>query len=174
MKQLAYILLACLIATGANAKSKTLEIGQVPPDYIGKTMDGTKLNVSDFAGKVVVVTFWATWCAPCRAELPVLEAIQRQVPNEVKVVAVNYKEDRRIFRKAVKSLDGYELTFTRDSGSISRKYKVKGIPNMFIIDRNGTIANIHVGYGEGMIPRLADELNALIRQKAAPVPSTTP
>ncbi len=59
-----------------------VDIGSVPPDYLGKTDNGNEVHVSDGVGRIMIVSFWATWCSPCMKELPVLNAIQ-MIKNEM-------------------------------------------------------------------------------------------
>ena len=63
-----------------SANSKTLQIGDLPIDVVGKNTDGSEIKISDYKGKVVIVSFWASWCGPCRKELPVLSGIQKKLP----------------------------------------------------------------------------------------------
>src|SRR3546814_3550694 len=72
--------------------------GDIPPDVLGNDRDGNPVTVSQYRGKVVIVTFWASWCGPCRRELPVLGKVQSIVGRDhLEVIAVNFKEDRRDF-----------------------------------------------------------------------------
>lgn len=71
--------------------------GEKPYDRVGRDDEGKVVRVSDFKGRVVIVTFWATWCGPCMKELPVLSGIQKRAGTEqLQVIAVNYKESKRI------------------------------------------------------------------------------
>ncbi|MDQ7049445.1 MAG: TlpA disulfide reductase family protein [Enterobacterales bacterium] len=120
-----------------NSDTVGLTLGEPVPDYLGKNRHGDKIYASQLKGKVVVISFWASWCGPCRKELPLLEAIQRQVGKEsFQVVAINYKESRKAFRKIKQSLKSYQLTITHDAkGFISRKFGVKSLPFMFILNK---------------------------------------
>lgn len=158
-----------LLATSAGAK-QPLKVGDVPPDSLGRTLSGQRVKLSDYQGKVVIVTFWATWCAPCRHELPVLADIQKQVSREKLVVfAVNWQEKRERFREIVKRLKDIDLSLVSDEdGYFGKQYDVTGIPHMIIIGRDGRIAAIHIGYGEGEIPVLVKEINELLAAKPEP------
>lgn len=93
-----------------------------------------------------------------------LEGIQRQVgKDQLEIVAINFKEDNRTYRKIKIALKNLEITMTHDKkGKISKKYGVKSVPHMFIVNKQGQVAQIHIGYGESMLPQLIEELNILI------------
>jgi len=168
--KLKFIILILLIGFSytsvAKAKSDTvnLTLGELVPDYLGKDRNGDKIYASQLKGKIVVISFWASWCGPCRKELPLLEAIQRQVGKDsFQVVAINYKESRKAFRKIKQTLKNYKITITHDAkGFISRKFGVKSLPYMFILNKQGEIEHIHRGYGEGSMNQYVKELNALL------------
>ena len=144
------------------------QVGDVPPSYLGKDRKGKKVELEDLRGKVVIVTFWATWCVPCRKELPVLETIQQQAGRDrVNVVAVNI-EKASVYRPMKRRLKDYKMTLTNDHyGRIKKSYGVNGIPHMVMIKKNGTIAAIKRGYSEAMVPGVIDEVNALMRAEYA-------
>ena len=147
------------------------KVGDQPPDFLGRTDAGEDVRVSAQAGKVVVVSFWASWCAPCRKELPILENLQRAAgPGRIKVVAVNIDESLWDFKKIQKALKDATLTLVYDKGgAVAKSYGVKVIPNMTLIGRDGRVAHAHVGYGEETIDTLVDEINGLLSQPAESV-----
>jgi thiol-disulfide isomerase/thioredoxin len=144
-----------------------LPVGTVPEDELGKDLDGNKIRISDYHGKVVIVSFWASWCGPCKKELPVLAGVVKRVgPDHLQVLAINYRDQNEPFKYVVKVLKDYPITFLRDANSkTAKKFDVQGIPRMIIIGRDGKVAADHTGYGEEMIPELIDQLNALLAQK---------
>lgn len=153
-----------LSAAYADAPLK-LNLGDIPPDYLGKDRAGNQVNLANEKGKVVVITFWASWCAPCRAELPVLDRIQQQVSQDsFRVVAINFKEDRKRFRKVKKLLKDYVLTITHDKrGRIGKKFGVNGIPHLLVIDKKGAIVYQAVGYGEESLDKTIVAINKALR-----------
>jgi thiol-disulfide isomerase/thioredoxin len=138
--------------------------GDPAPDYVGKTLAGDPLAVSAHRGKVVVISFWATWCPYCLKELPVLEGIQKVAgANKVQVIAVN-TEDRQVFRDASRVLKNYTLTLAYDPGNKSQDaYGVKGIPHLLIIGRDGQILSVYRGYDESSLNDIVEDLNSAIR-----------
>ena len=143
------------------ADSFKLNEGDIPPDYLGYDSNGEKVRVSDHKGKIVVVTFWATWCPPCLKELPVLERLQRRLgPDLIKVVAVNYKESKKKFRLIKDAFTDSSITLTHDKKNrIGKKYGVDAIPHLIIIGKDGKISYQARGYGEGSIDMLVEKIN---------------
>jgi len=149
-------------ATPQKAEKKKLGPGDTPPAGLGRTRDGDEIDTSKYAGKVLVITFWASWCPPCRAELPVLEGLKKAAKGNVEVVAINI-EDRDTFRKLARHLSSLTLTLTHDNGKRQHDaYGVNGIPHMVIIGKDGKILNVHRGYSEAAIDGFVAEINAAL------------
>jgi thiol-disulfide isomerase/thioredoxin len=179
-KQLAacIVLCLCLGALPASAKKNVPaivqpKVGEIPPDVLGKDREGNEITVSQYKGKVVIVTFWASWCGPCRSELPVLDKVQRVVGHDyLEVVAVNFKEDRKEFNGVVRANKKIALHFIADPyGRISDSYAVKSLPNMFIIGLDGRIAKVHTGYSSEMVGAFTEEMLALLPPEALKQPA---
>lgn len=169
---------ACLLAglflcAAAGAKEKKLHVGDMPPDSLGRTAAGDPVSLSKYHGKVVIVAFFASWCAPCRKELPILASIQTQATHDqMAVFEVDWKENAVQYNVIAQRLKEFDFTFVRDSnGSYGDLYDVDAIPHMILIGRDGRVAAIHVGYGEKAIPGLVKEINALL---ATPAPAANP
>ncbi|OGT59176.1 MAG: hypothetical protein A3E01_20350 [Gammaproteobacteria bacterium RIFCSPHIGHO2_12_FULL_63_22] len=156
----AALCLSLLLAMPALAK---LEVGVTPPDLLGNTPKKDEIRISQFKGTVVVVTFWASWCGPCRRELPVLDALQKAAGDKVRIIAVNVEdtpEDYRIIRKQMK---GSALTFTHDRrGTIAKGYAVNSYPNLYVIDQAGIISAVHVGFDDNSLLEIVDDINKLL------------
>jgi thiol-disulfide isomerase/thioredoxin len=138
--------------------------GDVPPDFLGRDANGHEIHVHDLHGKVVLITFWASWCGYCLKELPILASIQKVAgPAQLQVVAISYKEDYDNFRRIHHNLRKESMLLTYDSdASVSKAFGVNGIPHLLMIDRDGRIAHVHVGYGESMLDTIIAEVNALL------------
>lgn len=153
-----------LLVSASIANADNVLVGEPPPDYLGMSTEGDKVKLSDQVGRLQIISFWATWCAPCRKELPVLNAIQNQVgADRMRVVAVNLEEPKKQFRRAMRAYKEFSLTFVHDrKGVTARKYGVKGIPFMVILDVDGRVAYKHTGYNESALDGIVDEINSLL------------
>jgi thiol-disulfide isomerase/thioredoxin len=118
-----------------------------------------------------VVSFWASWCEPCRNELPVLEGLQRAGKGHIQVMAVNC-EDRDQFVASIAVLKTFTVLFSNDEDRhAQRSYCVDGFPHMVIVGRDGNIVSVHSGYGDGVIDEIVAEVNGALRQHTHGQPS---
>jgi thiol-disulfide isomerase/thioredoxin len=171
----ACLLLAALLPAAAATPTTQPAPGETPPDELGRSLAGDPVTVSGHKGKVVIVTFWASWCGPCRSELPILGKVQKAVGREhLEVIAVNYKEDKRELRQVIRANKDIDLTYVHDArGTISDRYGVTSLPNMFIIDRDGRVAHVHRGYSSEMVDRFVGEILALLPEDVLKRPAGT-
>jgi len=136
------------VPTGAAAvRPESIPLkGHPAPDFTLQTMTGEPLALSDLRGKAVVLNFWATWCPPCRAEMPELQAAYTAyAPGGLVVLGVNQAEDRATVRAF---LDELGLTFPvvlDTQYEVADRYSVNSLPTTFFIDRDGVIRDIVVG-----------------------------
>ena len=164
------LLILSLVIFNVSAAGYKIKKGDVPPDYLGEDRQGNKVLVSEHKGKLVVISFWATWCGPCRRELPILDQLQDQLSDDIlKVVAVNYKESKNAYKRnrSIKRVfRNSDVTLTNDKeGSIGKSYGVRGIPHLIIIGRNGRVVYQNRGYGDKTADKLASIINRLLKRK---------
>lgn len=158
---LGWLLFAAAVAftEGANAAPKA---GDVAPAHVGTTLEGKPVFVTDYAGKAVIVSYWATWCSFCLKELDTLNNIQRAASDRVQVVTVNI-ESAKVFRKVAKALSAFEILLLYDPDGKGRDaYGVKGIPHMIIIGKDGRIDTVKIGYSEKDLDDIVDSINRAI------------
>lgn len=129
------------------------------PDFELNDIDGNRHHLSDYRGKVVIVNFWATWCPPCRFELPSMEKLwQATQDKDVMMLAINLGEDEdTIFTFTSDYPVSFPLLMDLDS-SVTKKYPVLGIPTSFVIDPQGHIIYRAVGTREWNDRRLIDTI----------------
>ncbi|WP_114239816.1 TlpA disulfide reductase family protein [Dyella sp. C9] len=177
MKRIIALALAVMALACATACLAQPGAGDTPPDFLGHDRHGADVRVSSFHGKVVIVSFWASWCPYCLKEMPILAAIQKKVgADQLQVVGVNHKDDLDTFRKIRNRWKDLDVILTYEPGdnSISKPYGIDGLPYMVMIGRDGRIAHIHVGYGEDDLDGILAELQDLLNAPALPPVTAAP
>ena len=120
-----------------------LKVGAKAPDFSLETLDGQQVNLSDYKGKKVLLNFWATWCPPCKKEMPDMEKYSKQAGDDVAILAVNIDPENDV--QAFIDDNGITFTIPLDSQSAKRpvneRYKVMAIPTTYFIDSDGIIQN---------------------------------
>lgn len=121
-------------------------VGAVAPDFSLQSVDGVEASLSDYRGEVVLLNFWATWCAPCRLEMPAFQQRYRELaPEGLQVLAVNFDESEEEVRAFQQELDLSFPLLLDPGGMVQRIYRVLGYPTTYLVDRDGVIQAIHVG-----------------------------
>lgn len=150
-----------------TANSQTLSPVAKPfaaPDFTLKGEDGKTYRLADYRGKVVLLNFWATWCPPCRYEMPSMErAYQKVKGEEIAILAVNVGEDETtVFAFTGQYPVSFPLPLDLD-GSVIAKYPVIGLPTTFIIDPHGLVTHRAIGGREWDDHRLLDRLRQMLK-----------
>jgi len=121
------------------------EVNQAAPDFALTTLTGESVRLSELKGRVVAVNFWATWCGPCRLEMPLLQTYADRYPQDLTVLAVN---DAEPIEKVQPYVDDLGLSFPillDEKELVTRLYRVRGFPTTIFIDRDGKIRYQHPG-----------------------------
>ena len=160
------LLLISLLLPLATASGVTgLTAGQPAPDFALKSMTGENLRLSEFRGEVVMINFWATWCGPCRQEMPLLDELyQRYQKVGFQLLGVNIDDDRRSAAKMVRGLGvGFPVLLDQRK-DVSRLYDVATMPTTLLIDRTGIVRYIHNGYRSGYEQKYVEEIRELLKE----------
>lgn len=148
---------------GSAAEGGEALKGKPAPDFTLSTLDGGKMHLADLKGKVVVLDFWATWCGPCVAALPMVnEAASARKDKGVVFFAVNQQEapdEIRAFLQKQK----LDAPVALDSEGVAAKlYQVRGIPQTVIVGKDGNIASVHIGFSPKLKETLGKELDEIL------------
>ena len=120
--------------------------GELAPDFELETLDGETVKLSDYKGQRVMLNFWATWCPPCRAEMPDMQKFQAD--KDVQVLAVNLLETESNPDVVQEFIDELKLTLTvpmDEVSAVSNEYEIMAYPTSFMIDSNGRIQFVVMG-----------------------------
>ena len=141
-------------------QQSSLEVGAKAPDFELKTLDGQQVKLTDFRGKKVILNFWATWCPPCKAEMPHMQNFYLKNQNkDVTLLAVNLTSSDKGLDVVDEFVKDYQLTFPillDTEGVVGNMYKVYSIPTSYILDSKGIITQKIGG------PMDEDRMNQLI------------
>jgi peroxiredoxin len=162
--RIAALAVAGLLALPALAG---VSAGGPAPQFTLTARDGSSLSLAQLKGKVVLINFWATWCGPCRKEMPLLEAIYKKYSKlGFTLVGVNVEPDSKAAEGWLKQLStpvSFPILFDTDS-KVSQLYQVATMPSTVIIDRKGNVRLLHRGYKPGEENEYVDSVRNLIRE----------
>ena len=145
---------------GRDRPATTAEVGQAAPELRLPLAGGGDVDLPAYRGKVVLLNFWATWCVPCRAEMPAIEQVyQTHSERGFEVLAVNVSEREQ---DVIPFLHEVGVTFPSAldrTGEVARRFRAIGLPTTFLIDRSGVIRDVRVGpFTEQMLEERLEKL----------------
>jgi thiol-disulfide isomerase/thioredoxin len=155
-------LLSTVPASGAGSSSSG-----PAPQFSLESRGGPKISLAQYKGQVVMLNFWASWCGPCRQEMPLLENIYKKY-NKMgfTLIGVNVEPDSKEaegFLKQLQNPVSFPVIYDKDS-TVSKAYDVQGMPSTVIIDRKGNIRVLHRGYKPGDENEYLDSIRSLVRE----------
>ncbi len=161
-----------------SSKYEPLTVGKVAPDFELPDLSEQEVRLSDYRGKVVFLNFWATWCKPCKEEMPSMEVLYRTYKDEglvVLAVSIDRVTTKNDIPPFVKSMDLSFPVLIDSWGQTDKRYKLMGVPETYIIDRDGVLQEKIIGPRDWtrldnlqVVTQLLDARG----QSAQPVPTT--
>jgi len=135
------------------------------PDFTLKSHEGENIRLSEYRGEVVLINFWASWCGPCRQEMPVLSELHDKYRAlGFTVLGVNVESDTGKARKLLQDLPvSFPVVFDDDS-VVSKQYDVVAMPSTVLVDRDGNMRYLHKGYKPGLENVYQQQVRDLIRE----------
>ena len=161
---LATVLIGLLALAGCSGESAAVEdtginAGQYPPTFTLPDLDGNSVTLEDFRGSVIVVDLWATWCPPCRVEIPVLIDLYEEYEDQgLVILGVGLDRGGAADLAPFAESNGITYPILVGGREVSEAYKVTGIPTTFIIGRDGRIVAKHVGFAMEMAPEFRSDI----------------
>jgi len=167
MKRLATGFAALLLAcAGARPAPQSSPLLGKPVDISAEDLHGTTVRLADQRGRVRVVDFWATWCDPCREQLPVLDRIARAHADEgVKVFGVSFDEDRALLERWLEQNPvAFPILWDKGGAKLAEPLDIARLPMTLLLDRDGIVRFAHVGFEPADAERLEREVKQLAEE----------
>ena len=156
------LILGCLFAIPAYA----LETGSVAADFTLKSNTGKNIRLSEQRGQVVMVNFWASWCGPCRKEMPLLNDLYNEYHKlGFNLLGVNIDEDPKLAEKVLADIPVNFPILLDSKNSVSELYGIDAMPTTVLIDRNGKVRHLHRGFKSGYELTYEQQIKALIKER---------
>ena len=161
------ILLALMALTvvGTGAAAALPAVGAAAPDFASKSDSGRNVRLSELRGQVVLINFWASWCGPCRQELPLLNKVYAQYRAAgFMLLAVNVDDNRKDADAMLKRLDlRFPILFDGNK-NVAKLYGVDTMPATLLIDRDGRVRYVHRGYYSGYEQKYERQVRELLKE----------
>jgi peroxiredoxin len=158
-------LLGALLAACATAALATVAASAPAPDFTLRTVNGPNLRLQEQRGNVVLVNFWATWCGPCRQEIPHLNRLYEKYRSAGFVLlGVNIDEDARVAAEFAGRLQVKFPVLLDTEKKVSRLYDMSAMPATVLIDRDGRVRHLHRGFRDGYEKTYEQQIRELLKE----------
>jgi thiol-disulfide isomerase/thioredoxin len=152
-----------LLAASSAAAALTSQAGA--PDFTLPSLNGPNLRLQEQRGRVVMINFWASWCGPCRVEMPHLARLYEKYRNAgFTVLAVNIDEDPHKAANLAKQLGMHFPVLLDTEKKVSRLYDLSTMPSTVLVDRDGRVRYVHRGYRDGYETTYDQQIRELLRE----------
>jgi len=151
MKKFILVVLMSVVAVSTHAaKSKHEELSGPAKDFILKSNKGSNIRLSELRGRVVMLNFWASWCGPCRQEMPLLSKLsERYEAAGFTLLGINVEADQKAADKLLKEIPVSFPVLYDPTSKVSEAYQVEAMPSTIIVDCDGNMNYLHRGYVPG-------------------------
>jgi peroxiredoxin len=152
---------ALLISLNVHA----VKVGQPAPDFTLKSMDGKNFNLTEQRGNIILINFWASWCGPCRKEMPLLQDLQEKYQDlGVQVWGINVEQENQAGKDFLANLELSFSIFFDETNKLSETYDVQAMPTNVLVDRDGIVRFVFRGFKDGYEKKYEKAIKKLIRE----------
>ena len=158
---------ACLLLLGVSltAPAFSVEVEQPAPDFTLEALEGPNQRLQEYRGQVVLINFWASWCGPCRQEMPVLDQLHKRYEEAGFAVLGGNVEGSRAPAEKIAKEAGVSFPVLIDAKQkISKEYDLEAMPSTVVVDRDGQVRYIHRGYKPGDETKYLEVVKQLISE----------
>lgn len=153
------------LAVAAAATPAAITPSTVAPDFALKSLEGSNLRLQEQRGRVVMVNFWATWCGPCKIEMPHLVRLYDKYKGSgFQLLGVNIDEDPRQAQQLATKMGLHFPVLLDTEKRVSKLYDLSTMPSTVLIDRNGRVRYIHRGYRDGYEDTYEKQIRELLKE----------
>lgn len=158
-------LVIAIVLFAISSQVRALNLGQLAPDFTLKNTQGKNLSLAEQRGQIMVLNFWASWCAPCRKEMPVLQTFHNKYKAlGVTVWGINVEQENQARQDFLADLNLSFPIFFDAHNKVSASYQVQAMPTTVIVGRSGHVRHVFRGYKDGYEKKYAQVIKALIRE----------
>jgi len=156
---------AALAVAGAPLLANAVGVEQAAPDFTLKSLEGTNLRLDEYKGQVVLINFWASWCGPCRQELPLLDRINERYRDAgFAVLGVNVEGTMGPASDMAKKAGVNFPVLVDENQRVSEMYDLEAMPTSVVVDRDGVVKYVHRGYKPGDEAKYVEVVKKLIAE----------
>jgi thiol-disulfide isomerase/thioredoxin len=169
MRRALLLVLLCLPLSFAGVAA-AVQVGQMAPNFKGASLGGgAPIELSSLRGKVVYLDFWASWCAPCRISLPLLNGMRVDLARQgFEVLGVNLDTDPSFAKKLMEAWGVQYPVVNGLDEKVYLEYGIKTMPMAYILDRKGQVRIVHQGFRKSDFPALRAQIEKLVREETQP------
>ena len=121
------------------------KIGETLEDFSLSNTDGKQVSLADYSGRPLVINFWATWCKPCVNEIPLLNDIAQEHPNNLQVIGINVEEDLNSVNQFQEKLRIKYPVLLDSDGKVANQFQINGYPTTLFVDADGILREVKIG-----------------------------